>query len=81
MSPWNHQDQAPTLSNLRPGQSAAVVDVAPNLPMCLRLQELGLVPGSEVEVLSGGSSLIVKVGDHRLTLRQEQAKGIRVVPL
>lgn len=81
MSPWNNQQASETLDNLRPGFQAAVLEVhASNRPACLRLQELGLVPGAPVEVLSSGDSILVRVGEQRLVLRRELAHEVSVLP-
>ncbi len=81
MSPWNNKQATETLDNLRPGFQAAVLEVqSDNRPACLRLQELGLVPGAPVEVIATGSSIIVRVGEQRLCLGRELAHAVSVLP-
>ena len=67
MSPFIHDRPIGTLDQLRPGFNAAVLEVhAQDQPVCLRLQELGLVPGAPIQVLSNSAGLLVLLGDQRL---------------
>lgn len=48
-------------------------------PLRTRLQELGLLPGARVRMLSGGSPCILLVGGStRLCLRSDEAESILV---
>lgn len=81
MSPWKNAIAAETLDNLRPGFEAAVLEIrAGEGPLCKRLQELGVVPGVPVEVLSAGSPMLVRVGEARLCLRSDLANAVHVLP-
>lgn len=80
MSPWKSQSGPETLDNLRPGCQAAVLEVRERGRQEVRLQEMGIVPGVPVEVLSSGSTLLVRVGELRLSLREEAAKFVTVLP-
>jgi Fe2+ transport system protein FeoA len=82
MSPWKNPTLEPTLANLKPGQEAAVLEVlASSQPACLRLQELGLIPGTPVLVISSSGAVMVQVGEQRLCLREELAESVAVLPL
>lgn len=81
MSPWKNPILQPTLANLKPGQEAAVLEVKANSqPACLRLQELGMVPGTPVLVISSAGAVMVQVGEQRLCLGQELAESVAVLP-
>ena len=81
MSPWKNPSLDATLANLKPGQAAAVLEItASSSPSCLRLQELGLVPGTPVQVISSAGSVMVQVGMQRLCLREELAQSVGVLP-
>ena len=82
MSPWKNPSLDPTLANLKPGQSAAVLEVlAHSQPACLRLQEMGMVPGTPLLVISSAGAVMVQVGEQRLCLREELAQTVAVLPL
>jgi Fe2+ transport system protein FeoA len=70
-----------SLLELEPGTKAGVLCVECGKEVSSRLQELGFVPGASVEVLGSGCPMVVRVGETRLCLREEQAAGIRVLPL
>ena len=81
MSPWKNPSLAPTLANLKVGQNAAVLEIgSSHLPACLRLQEMGLVPGTPLVVISSGGAVMVQVGEQRLCLREELALSVAVHP-
>lgn len=65
---------------LSPGAKGKVVCVDCGEEFGPRLQEMGFVPGTTVEVVHAGCPLLVKVGDSRFCLRHEQAQGIQVLP-
>jgi Fe2+ transport system protein FeoA len=80
MSPFAHNASFGTLAELQPGFPAAVLDVhGDDQPLCIRLQELGLVPGASVEVLSRDGGLTVKIGEQRLALGEGLARAVDVV--
>lgn len=82
MSPFRDDSSTGSLAELQPGFPAAVLSVGgDNQPMCLRLQELGLVPGASVEVLSRSSGLLICVGEQRLCLGVDLAGHVEVLPL
>ena len=82
MSPWKNPILLPTLANLKEGQTAAVLEVeASSQPACLRLQEMGLVPGTPLMVISNSGAVMVQVGEQRLCLGQDLAQAVAVLPL
>ena len=82
MSPWKNPSLEQTLANLKSGQSAAVLDVqSSSLPACLRLQELGMVPGTPVRVISNNGSLVIQVGEQKLCLNADLAQAVAVMPV
>ena len=69
------------LSELRPGDRAAVVAVAGEPGLVQRLYEFGLMEGEEVEVLALaplGDPIEVRLGNTRLSLRKSEAAGVTV---
>jgi Fe2+ transport system protein FeoA len=82
MSPWRDPSLNPTLANLKPGQTAAVLEIHErSQPACLRLQELGLVPGTPVRVIGGEGSLMIQVGEQKLCVHEELALAVAVLPV
>ena len=76
-------DDAPevTLADLKVGPIARVASVISNDPVMLRLMEMGLVPGTPVQVLKRapfGGPLQVRVQDYRLSLRRSEAQRLQV---
>ncbi len=67
-----------SLSDLKPGVKAGIVCMECGEEVSQRLQELGFVPGAEVEVMDAGCPRLVRVGDARICLREAQARGVRV---
>ena len=69
-----------TLDQLKPGTPAVVMEVrTAEQPVCLRLQELGLVPGTPVLVLSRQGGVVILVGDQRLCLSAPLAQAVQVL--
>jgi ferrous iron transport protein A len=69
------------LSELRPGDRAAVVAVAGDPGLVQRLYEFGLMEGEEVEVLAFaplGDPIEIRLGNTRLSLRKSEAAGITI---
>jgi ferrous iron transport protein A len=69
------------LELLAPGEWAEVGEVHGQPAWIARMAELGIRPGSRVQVVRGGSPCLVLVGGSRLSLRGEQAMQILVRPL
>ena len=69
-----------TLDQLQPGSPAIILEVrTTEQPICLRLQELGLLPGTPVLVLSNHSGLMIQVGEQRLCLSGALAQAVAVL--
>ena len=69
------------LSELRPGDRAAVVAVAGDPGLVQRLYEFGLMEGEEVEVLAFaplGDPIEIRLGNTRLSLRKSEAAGVAI---
>lgn len=82
MSPFRHALPIGTLAELEPGFPAAVIEVShSDQPLCMRLQEMGLVPGAAVEVISRQGGTVVRVGEQRLCLGEALARAVEVVPV
>jgi ferrous iron transport protein A len=70
-----------TLSELRPGTRAAVLEVSGEPDLVQRLYEFGLLEGEEIEVLALaplGDPIEIRLGNTRLSLRKSEAAGIVV---
>ena len=70
-----------SLDQLRPGDHGLVVAVEGADPLVQRLLEMGLLEGTEVEVVGVaplGDPMDVRVGDYRLSLRRAEAARVRV---
>jgi ferrous iron transport protein A len=69
------------LSDLRPGDRAAVVSVAGDPALVQRLYEFGLLEGEELELIALaplGDPIEIRLGNARLSLRRSEAVGISV---
>ena len=71
-----------TLTAVEPGRKVRVVRIASGAALKARLAAMGLLPGVEIEVLSGPTRgpVIVSVMGGRLMLGREMAKKIAVRP-
>jgi ferrous iron transport protein A len=63
------------------GEWAEVGEVHGQPVWVARMAELGIRPGSRVQILRGGSPCLLLVGGSRLSLRGEQAMQILVRPV
>jgi Fe2+ transport system protein FeoA len=71
-----------SLETLQPGAAAVIVQVhAADQPVCLRLQEMGLLPGTTVLVLANHGGLVLRIGDQRLCLAAGLARAVEVLAL
>jgi ferrous iron transport protein A len=69
------------LADLQPGETGVVVDISGDPAIARRLMELGLVPGTPVEVVRCaplGDPVELRVRQIHLSLRRSEAKRIRV---
>ncbi|MGF1482889.1 MAG: ferrous iron transport protein A [Opitutales bacterium] len=72
------------LSQLKPGQLATVASLESKDPASLRLREMGLLPGTRIELLRFaplGDPLEVRVRGFCLSLRRKDASQVTVNPL
>jgi Fe2+ transport system protein FeoA len=67
------------LAELKPGQKAGIVCAECGQDVSARMEEMGFVPGADVEVIKTGCPLMVRIGDAKVCLREEQAKGVTVL--
>ena len=68
-----------TLDRLRLDQMAVVTDIETELPLCRRLQDFGLIPGTQVRCRyrsPGGSVTALEFRSSVLALRTEDLKRI-----
>ena len=73
----------PTLDQLEPGQHAVVVSIDGPASIARRLMELGLAPGTPVEMVRRaplGDPLELRVRRVHLSIRRSEAAHIRVDP-
>jgi ferrous iron transport protein A len=73
-----------TLDRLPRGVRAVVRDVEGPRRVVLRLMEMGLLPGTTVEILRTaplGDPLELRLRGYALSLRREQARAIELEPL
>ena len=69
-----------TLQELRPGESGTILGFEPSAIMD-RLMEMGMLPGSEVQVVRLaplGDPMDLKVRGYHLSIRKAEAAQIRV---
>lgn len=70
-----------TLSQLRPKQSARIVDIVGDSPVAGRLRALGVLPGAQVRVIGVaplGDPIMVELNDCRMSLRREEAASLTI---
>jgi Fe2+ transport system protein FeoA len=69
-----------TLEHLRRGESARVLKVsAADVPMLMKLSQLGLVPGAEVRMEQSRPAAIVRVGETTVALQRAVAGLVHVL--
>ena len=68
-----------TLDHLRAGEVARVLKVsAADVPMLMKLSQLGLVPGAEVRVEQSRPAAIVRVGETTVALQRAVARVVHI---
>ena len=68
-----------TLADLKPGQRAVVAGFTESGPLVQRMMQLGLLEGSEVEVIRrapAGDPIEIRVLGYSLSLRRREAQTI-----
>jgi ferrous iron transport protein A len=79
------QDAAPdciSLADLAPGRRARLCEHPPRSPVPLRLEELGFVPGTVVEILRCaplGDPVEIELRGYRVCLRRADLAGLCAV--
>ena len=71
----------PALSELRPGDRAAIETITGEPGLVQRLYEFGLMEGENVELLALaplGDPIEIRLGNTRLSLRKSEAAGVSV---
>jgi Fe2+ transport system protein FeoA len=64
------------LSTWKSGDEGTVTGLEGSSPLAGRLQELGVIPGARIRVVQHGCPMLIQVGDSRICLRREDARGI-----
>jgi ferrous iron transport protein A len=70
-----------TLDKLKIGQRATIVDVEGDDGIAVRLMEMGLTEGEEIEVLGFaplGDPIEFRVRGYRISLRASEARRLRI---
>jgi len=68
-----------TLDHLRPGEVARVLKVsAADVPMLMKLSQLGLVPGAEVRMQQSRPAAVVRVGETTVALQRAVARVVHI---
>jgi Fe2+ transport system protein FeoA len=68
-----------TLDHLRRGESARVLKVsAADIPMLMKLSQLGLVPGAEIRMEQSRPAAIVRVGETTVALQRAVARVVHI---
>ena len=81
MTPPAGTGKTTTLADLRPGQTAQVVEIASEESgRLLKLAALGLVPGCTIRVQQRRPAYVIWVGETLLSLAPEVATDIHVQP-
>jgi ferrous iron transport protein A len=78
-----HIGHSTTLHDLRPGAQALVTAISGHGPVRRRLLEMGLCNGTEIEVIRRaplGDPIEVRVRGYLLSMRNDQAMLVRVLP-
>ncbi len=76
------QSRPMTLDDLKPGQKGTISSISGEGPLVQRLMALGLLEGSEIEMLRkalGGDPVEVEVMGYALSLRRDEARRIELV--
>jgi len=71
----------PSLADVEVGGAATIVRVAGARGLSIRLMEMGLLPGTRVEVLRVaplGDPIEVRVRGFALSIRRDEARGVEV---
>lgn len=75
---------ATTLDQLKRGERGRVLDIGGSDGVAIRLMEMGLTEGEEIELLGAaplGDPLEFLVRGYRLSLRSAEARRVQIEPL
>lgn len=73
-----------TLASLVPGQRARVVEVQGDDAIAMRIMEMGLIDGEEIQLIGRaplGDPLEFLVRGYRLSLRVKEAQRVQIEPV
>lgn len=73
-----------TLDSLKQGERARVADVSGDDAVAVRLMEMGLVEGEEIENLGAaplGDPVEFRVRGYRLSVRRSEARRVLIAPI
>jgi ferrous iron transport protein A len=73
-----------TLDTLKAGQRARIIDIDDDDAISVRLMEMGLTDGEEIELLGFaplGDPIEFLVRGYRISLRASEARRVRIEPL
>ena len=72
-----------TLADIAAGQTATVIEIIGDDSLAVRLMEMGIIDGEPIKLVGRapmGDPLEILVRGYRLSLRQSEAKRIRIEP-
>jgi Fe2+ transport system protein FeoA len=75
---------ATTLDQLKRGERGRILDIGGSDGIAMRLMEMGLTEGEEIELLGAaplGDPLEFRVRGYRLSLRSAEARRVQIEPL
>ena len=73
-----------TLDTLTEGQRATILDIAGDDAVSVRLMEMGLIEGEEIENLGAsplGDPVEYLIRGYRLSLRNSEARRVQIKPI
>lgn len=73
-----------TLDSLKQGERARVADVSGDDAVAVRLMEMGLVEGEEIENLGAaplGDPVEFRIRGYRLSVRRSEARRVEITPI
>lgn len=73
-------ENAISLSQMRPQESAVIAEVGADKSDAMRLTGLGICSGRKLQLLKGGDPMILQVYGTRIGLSARLAKLVRVIP-
>ena len=77
----SHSSKLETLSHLKIGRKAKIIEFKDDGAVCQRLLEMGITPGEDVKVIRFapmGDPIEIEIRGYRLSLRKQEADVIVV---